>query len=215
MNSSLNAATSAEPGAPVLSPAAAWYVADILAGTPPPINGSPGRVAFKTGTSYGYRDAWAIGFDGKTVVGVWVGRPDGTPVVGLSGIVTAAPIVKSGGTIILAASLSEGIGSPEFQKVFDDNPTLDGFMQRILAKQYFMMDQWQLEELAKAKRHAKVKVVSDGLPPETLRRLFVEPAASVEAAVAEALSEYGPEATIAVIPKGPYVLAGLEKSPGH
>jgi len=89
----VNAATSAEPGAPVLSPAAAWYVADILAGTPPPINGSPGRVAFKTGTSYGYRDAWAIGFDGKNVVGVWVGRPDGTPVVGLSGIVTAAPIL--------------------------------------------------------------------------------------------------------------------------
>ena len=54
-----------------------------------------------------------------------------------------------------------------------------------------------------------MKVVSDGLPPETLRRLFVEPAASVEAAVAEALAEYGPEATIAVIPKGPYVLAEL------
>jgi penicillin-binding protein 1C len=83
----------ADAGAPVLSPAAAWYVADILSGTPPPINGSPGRVAFKTGTSYGYRDAWAIGFDGSHVVGVWVGRPDGTPVVGLSGIVTAAPVL--------------------------------------------------------------------------------------------------------------------------
>jgi penicillin-binding protein 1C len=80
-------------GAPVLSPAAAWYVADILAGVPPPINGSPGRVAYKTGTSYGYRDAWAIGFDGATVVGVWIGRPDGTPVPGLSGIVSAAPIL--------------------------------------------------------------------------------------------------------------------------
>ena len=44
---------------------AAWYVADILAGVPPPANGSPGRIAYKTGTSYGYRDAWAIGFDGK------------------------------------------------------------------------------------------------------------------------------------------------------
>ena len=71
------------------------------------------------------------------------------------------------------------------------------------------MDQWQLEELAKVRRQARVKVVSDGLPPETLRRLFVEPAASVEAAVAEALAEYGPQATIAVIPKGPYVLAGI------
>ena len=56
-------------------------------------NGSPGRIAYKTGTSYGYRDAWAIGFDGKTVIGVWVGRPDGTPVPGLSGIGAAAPIL--------------------------------------------------------------------------------------------------------------------------
>jgi penicillin-binding protein 1C len=82
-----------EAGAPVLSPVAAWYVADILSGTPPPVTGSPGRVAFKTGTSYGYRDAWAIGFDGKNVIGVWIGRPDGTPVPGLSGIVSAAPIL--------------------------------------------------------------------------------------------------------------------------
>ncbi len=80
-------------GAPVLTPTAAWYVADILSGTPPPVNGSPGQIAFKTGTSYGYRDAWAIGFDGADVIGVWIGRPDGTPVPGLAGIVSAAPIL--------------------------------------------------------------------------------------------------------------------------
>lgn len=82
-----------EKPAPVLDPVAAWYVADILADVPPPLNGSPGRIAYKTGTSYGYRDAWAIGFDGKTVIGVWVGRPDGAPVPGLSGIIGAAPIL--------------------------------------------------------------------------------------------------------------------------
>ncbi|HTJ57534.1 MAG TPA: penicillin-binding protein 1C [Devosiaceae bacterium] len=79
--------------APVLDPVAAWYVSDILADVPPPANGSPGRIAYKTGTSYGYRDAWSIGYDGKTVIGVWVGRPDGTPVPGLSGIGSAAPIL--------------------------------------------------------------------------------------------------------------------------
>ncbi|WP_082511866.1 penicillin-binding protein 1C [Devosia sp. Leaf420] len=79
--------------APVLDPVSAWYVADILADVPPPLNGSPGRIAYKTGTSYGYRDAWAIGFDGKTVIGVWVGRPDGAPVPGLSGITGAAPVL--------------------------------------------------------------------------------------------------------------------------
>ena len=80
-------------GALVLDPVSAWYVSDILADTPPPINGSPGRIAYKTGTSYGYRDAWAIGFDGRTVIGIWVGRPDGAPVSGLSGIATAAPLL--------------------------------------------------------------------------------------------------------------------------
>jgi nickel-dependent lactate racemase len=127
----------------------------------------------------------------------------------IKGMVAALPIVKPGGTIILAASLSEGIGSPEFQRLFAENPTLDGFMERLLSKSCFVMDQWQLEELAKVRRRAKVKVVSDGLPAETLRRLFVEPAESVEAAVADALTEYGPHATIAAIPQGPYVLAGL------
>ncbi len=83
----------AKSGPPVLSPIAAWQVADILAGVLPPSNGSPGLVAYKTGTSYGYRDAWAIGFDGRYVIGVWIGRPDGTPVPGLSGLVSAAPVL--------------------------------------------------------------------------------------------------------------------------
>ncbi|MGV3490929.1 MAG: penicillin-binding protein 1C [Devosia sp.] len=79
--------------APVLDPVAAWYVGNVLADVPPPRNGSPGRIAYKTGTSYGYRDAWAVGFDGKTVVGVWVGRPDNAPVPGITGISAAAPIL--------------------------------------------------------------------------------------------------------------------------
>ncbi len=83
----------AGPTAPVLDPVAAWYVTDILRDVPPPLNGSAGRIAFKTGTSYGYRDGWAIGYDGRTVIGVWVGRPDGAPVPGLAGITGAAPIL--------------------------------------------------------------------------------------------------------------------------
>jgi penicillin-binding protein 1C len=77
----------------VLDERAAWTVASVLAGAPPPANAAPGSLAFKTGTSYGYRDAWAIGFDGRHVAGVWVGRPDGAPVPGLAGIEAAAPIL--------------------------------------------------------------------------------------------------------------------------
>ena len=70
-------------------------------------------------------------------------------------------------------------------------------------------DKWQVEELAKVCRKAKVKAVTDGLPPQTIDRLFVQSAPSVEAAVAECLAHYGDDATIAVLPKGPYVIAEL------
>jgi len=125
----------------------------------------------------------------------------------VKGMVGAMACVKPGGTIIVAASLSEGIGSPEFTRLFDENASLEGFVERITNTDYFVMDQWQLEELAKVRRKAKVKVVSDGLSAATLARLFVESAPTVEAAVAASLAEYGPAATLAVIPKGPYVLA--------
>jgi penicillin-binding protein 1C len=77
----------------LLDPVAAWYVGNILIGAPPPENAPRGRIAFKTGTSYGYRDAWAVGFDGHLTIGVWVGRPDGAPVPGLIGRASAAPIL--------------------------------------------------------------------------------------------------------------------------
>jgi hypothetical protein len=93
--------------------------------------------------------------------------------------------------------------------LFRENDSLPGFMQRILGRDYFVMDQWQLEEMAKVRRKAKVKIVSDGLSVETLNGLFVESALSVEQAVAESLAEYGPAARIAVIPKGPYVLPAV------
>jgi penicillin-binding protein 1C len=84
-----------EPPQPrrLMEPVAAWYVGNALLGTPPPENAAGGRIAFKTGTSYGYRDAWAVGFDGKRTIGVWVGRPDGAPVPGLVARSAAAPIL--------------------------------------------------------------------------------------------------------------------------
>ena len=92
------AALSMRPGtpvvrSPVLDPVAAWQVTDILAGVAPPRDAPAIGIAYKTGTSYGYRDAWSIGFDGRHVVGIWVGRPDGGAVPGLSGYETAAPIL--------------------------------------------------------------------------------------------------------------------------
>jgi penicillin-binding protein 1C len=81
------------PAKYVLSPLAAWYVTDILKDAPPPLNAKGGRLAYKTGTSYGYRDAWAVGYDGKYTVAVWVGRPDNASTPGLIGRRAAAPIL--------------------------------------------------------------------------------------------------------------------------
>lgn len=124
-------------------------------------------------------------------------------VKGLTGVL---PIVKQGGTIIMAASLSEGIGSPEFRRLFSENADIGAFMQRILGKDYFVLDQWQLEKLGHVCRKAKPRFVTNGLSPDILSKLYVDSAPTVEQAVKEALAVYGPRARIAVVPKGPYVL---------
>jgi penicillin-binding protein 1C len=77
----------------IVSRSAAWQVAHVMAGMPPPPGAAGMRLAYKTGTSYGHRDAWAVGFDGTHVVGVWIGRPDGTPVPGAFGGDLAAPVL--------------------------------------------------------------------------------------------------------------------------
>ncbi|OYX20887.1 MAG: penicillin-binding protein 1C [Rhodobacterales bacterium 32-66-9] len=80
-------------GQRLVSAVAAWQVGDILAGLAPPPGAPSNRLAYKTGTSYGSRDAWAIGFDGRHVIGVWMGRADGTPVPGAFGADVAAPVL--------------------------------------------------------------------------------------------------------------------------
>jgi penicillin-binding protein 1C len=94
------AAVPEDEGKRILSAGAAWHLARILESAPPPNDALPRAflnrpfdIAYKTGTSYGFRDAWAIGYDGKHVIGVWVGRPDGTPSPDRYGRATALPIL--------------------------------------------------------------------------------------------------------------------------
>ncbi len=86
------AATATRPS-PLMSETAAFYVTSVLKDAPPPDHARAGQIAYKTGTSYGYRDAWAAGFDGKHTVVVWVGRPDAAATPGLTGRTAAAPIL--------------------------------------------------------------------------------------------------------------------------
>ncbi len=80
-------------GQRILSETAAWYLGDVLADVIPPANARRIGLSFKTGTSYGHRDAWAFGFDGQHVVGVWMGRADGAAVPGAFGAELSAPLL--------------------------------------------------------------------------------------------------------------------------
>jgi penicillin-binding protein 1C len=77
----------------MLDPEAAWQVSDILIRREAAEGAAPRGIAYKTGTSYGYRDAWSVGYDGRYVLGVWVGRADAGAVPGLAGYVSAAPVL--------------------------------------------------------------------------------------------------------------------------
>jgi penicillin-binding protein 1C len=108
----------AAQGTPIFGPVAAWYVGDILIDAPPPPGLLPDQVregrhlAFKTGTSYGYRDAWAVGWDAEATIGVWVGRADGTPMPDASGRVTAAPLLFEIADLLGPAPASRRPGPP-------------------------------------------------------------------------------------------------------
>ncbi|WP_426956367.1 penicillin-binding protein 1C [Muricoccus radiodurans] len=85
----------------VVQPASAAAVAAILTHNFP--TGGPGGVAWKTGTSWGGRDAWAVGFDQRHVAGIWVGRPDGTPIPGATGRSLALPVLARAFQLLPAA----------------------------------------------------------------------------------------------------------------
>ncbi len=101
----------------LMSPGAAFIVREILenGGRPDaPFREGANRVAWKTGTSFGFRDAWAVGVTDRYTVGVWVGRPDGTPNPGHFGANTSAPLVKDllaalGNTTTRPRSVAPGV----------------------------------------------------------------------------------------------------------
>ncbi|MFU0870904.1 peptidoglycan glycosyltransferase PbpC [Kluyvera sichuanensis] len=99
---------------PLLSPGAAWIIRRILAGEAQPVpDASLPQVvplAWKTGTSYGYRDAWAIGVNARYSIGIWTGRPDGTPVAGQFGFASAIPLLNQVSNLLLANSARQQEG---------------------------------------------------------------------------------------------------------
>jgi len=127
----------------------------------------------------------------------------------IKGMTAALPVLKKGGMLILAAECAEGLGSEKFSAMATRFGTAHEFDEWI-HNQPVEVDQWQLQECVKAARTADVVVVSRGISDEQKDRLFVQSAPSVEEAIERGLQKLGPNATIAVIPKGPYTLVEVE-----
>jgi nickel-dependent lactate racemase len=127
----------------------------------------------------------------------------------IKGMTAALPVLKKGGMLILAAECAEGLGSEKFSTMatrFRTAHEFDGWIHNHPVE----VDQWQLQECVKAARTADVVVVSRGISDEQKDGLFVQSAPSVEEAIERGLQKLGPNATIAVIPKGPYTLVEVE-----
>ena len=93
---------------PLLSPGSAWIIRRILGNEAQPLPDSAlpqvAPLAWKTGTSYGYRDAWAIGLNARYIIGIWTGRPDGTPVAGQFGFASAVPVLNQVNNMLQSSS---------------------------------------------------------------------------------------------------------------
>jgi len=128
----------------------------------------------------------------------------------VKGMTAALPIVKKGGMLIIAAECAEGLGSDEFCEMATRFQSVDSFLESILSNPV-VLDQWQLEECAKAARKADVVLVSTGIPSEHRDALFIRSCDTVENALRQGFAKYGQDARVAVIPKGPYTLVDVAR----
>ena len=125
----------------------------------------------------------------------------------VKGMVGALPILKPGGTTIIASECSEGVGNDHFRDTILNCPDIHQFLTQIEDPSWpVVADQWQVEELAKSVRHLRVSLKCGGIPSDIAARLFVKPIDSIEDEIADCIARYGPQTRIAVIPKGPYLI---------
>jgi len=123
----------------------------------------------------------------------------------IKGMTVALPVVKKGGMVILAAECAEGLGSDTFSAMATRFPSADDF-ERWVHSNPVEIDQWQLQECAKAAQHAEIVLISRGMTSDQLAKLFIHSAENVGEALEQGFRRYGPNASVAVIPKGPYTL---------
>ncbi|MCG3180641.1 MAG: Lactate racemase [Phycisphaerae bacterium] len=135
----------------------------------------------------------------------------------VKGITAALPAVRPGGVILVASSCSEGLGSEDFVATMTQFKGFEEFRDAILeeedAKRYFRIDQWQHEQVSHADRKADVILAQSMLSAEDRGRLWIPATEQFAEALAMAFKQQGDDATISVMPDGPYVLVDAPAPP--
>ena len=124
----------------------------------------------------------------------------------IKGVTAASHIVKPGGSILLVAACTEGAGAPEFARMLGEGMSDWQFLDTIKGAPV-TVDQWQLEKLAMVTTRQRLHWYVPGLPPQYHAALWGESHATMESAIDALAATLPPDAAIAVIPEGPYVLA--------
>src|SRR3954452_16373789 len=130
----------------------------------------------------------------------------------IKGVTAASHVVKDGGRILLVGACKEGVGGPEFGQMLRTGLSDSEFLRSIEGKPV-VPDQWQLEKLAMVTTRKQVLWYVPGLSPEYQRNLWGKSFQSLPSALSALTSGLPPDALIAVIPDGPYVLGKAETEP--
>jgi len=173
------------------------------------------KKAFLEGASFCHREnTFSIGKEADIVITSGGGSPlDINLYQTVKGMVGALPAVKEGGMIVIASQCREGIGSREFIELLTEEKDLEGFIKKISETGYFKIDQWELEELAKARRKAEIYLYSEFICRDKYDILesTVRIVDSIDEAISIGIGKYGADAKISVIPQGPYVIPVLDE----
>lgn len=129
----------------------------------------------------------------------------------VKGLVSAADIVAEGGEIICAAECVDGIGSGNFRELLFGMESPEGFIKKISEPGFFVPDQWEVEELIKVLKKAKIRIYSGGLTDGEIRKSHMTPVRDISGAVRDSLERCGKDASVAVIPSGPYTMVKIRE----
>ena len=124
----------------------------------------------------------------------------------VKGITGAAPAVKVGGDILIASQCLEGAGSPEYREILELVDSPKAFLDRVMAKEFFIPDQWCAQETYQVLVDRRVWIYTEGFTAEELERYHFRPVADVATGVRELLARHGSEARWAVVPDGPMLI---------